>query len=156
MSLQPGHDSLAGHSQLAGSDFEFSTSIRSDISAISPLVDELMILVKPCHCAAGQEEEVEVALRQALANAVLPGNQQNAWKRVSIRCRIHFGELSIIVKDEGTGFDHTNLADPTDIANINSTHGRGIYLMRALMDEVRFEQGGSEVRLRKSCNSNRH
>jgi serine/threonine-protein kinase RsbW len=97
-----------------------------------------------------------VALREALVNAVLHGNQQNVWKRVSIHCCIHFGELSIIAKDEGTGFDPTNLADPTDIANINSTRGRGIYLMRALMDEVRFEQGAREVHLRKSCNSNRH
>lgn len=156
MGSQSGHDFLAGHSQLVGSDFEFSTSIRSDISAISPLVDELMILIKDCHCVAGQEEEVEVALREALANAVLHGNRQDVGKRVSIHCCIHFGELSIIVKDEGKGFDPKNLADPTDIANINSTHGRGIYLMRALMDEIRFEEGGSEVHLRKSCNSNPH
>ena len=114
-----------------------------------------MILIKNCHCVAGQEEDVEVALREALANAVLHGNQQNICKRVFIRCHIQFGELSIIVQDEGTGFDPTNLPDPTDIANISSTHGRGIYLMRALMDEVRFEQGGREVHLRKGCDSDR-
>jgi hypothetical protein len=50
-------------------------------------------------------------------------------------------------------FPATNLADPTDVANINSTHGRGIYLMRALMDDVHFEQGGTEVHLRKSSSS---
>lgn len=155
MSSQSGHDFLARNSRLVGSGVDFSTSMRSDINAISPLVDELMILIKNCHCVAGQEEDVEVALREALANAVLHSNQQNIWKKVFIRCHIQFGELSIIVQDEGIGFDPTNLSDPTDIANISSTHGRGIYLMRALMDEVRFEQGGREVHLRKSCDSNR-
>ena len=155
MSFQSRHGFLVSNSRLAGSRLEFSTSMQSDINAISPVVDELMILIKNCHCVAGQEEDVEVALREALANAVLHGNQQNICKRVFIRCHIQFGELSIIVQDEGAGFDPTNLSDPTDIANISSTHGRGIYLMRALMDEVRFEQGGREVHLRKGCDSDR-
>ena len=51
------------------------------------------------------------------------------------------GELLIIVKDERTGFDPTNLADPTRAANIKSTHGRGIYLMRALMDDAHLSKG---------------
>ena len=155
MSSQSGHNSLASQSQSVGSNMELSISIRSDVNSISPLVDKLMMIIKGCNCVPEQEEEVEVAVREALANAVVHGNQQNAGKRVYIRCRIQFGELLIIVKDEGTGFDPTNLADPTDVANINSTHGRGIYLMRALMDDVQFEQGGTEVHLRKSS-SNRN
>jgi serine/threonine-protein kinase RsbW len=131
MNSQSGHDFLASNSPLVGSCVEFSTSMRSDVNAISPLVDELMILITNCHCLAGQEEDVEVALREALANAVLHGNQQNIYKRAFIRCHIRFGKLSIIVQDEGAGFDPTNLPDPTDIANISSSHGRGIYLMRA-------------------------
>jgi serine/threonine-protein kinase RsbW len=53
------------------------------------------------------------------------------------------------VRDEGLGFDHNAVPDPTGPAVIESTHGRGIYLMKALMDEVRFEQGGTVVYLRK-------
>jgi len=86
---------------------ELSISMRSNVNAISPLVDKLMVVIKGCNCVPEQEEEVEVALREALANAVLHGNHQNAGKRVYIRCRIQFGELLIIVKDEGTGFDPT-------------------------------------------------
>jgi len=150
MSSQSGHNSLASQSQSAGPNVDLSISIQSDVKAISPLVDKLMMILRGCSCVPEQEEEVEVALREALANAVLHGNHQNAGKRVYIRCRIRFGELLIIVKDEGTGFDPTNLADPTHVANIKSMHGRGIYLMRALMDDVHFEQGGTEVHLRKS------
>jgi serine/threonine-protein kinase RsbW len=59
-------------------------------------------------------------------------------------------EVSIAVKDEGRGFDANKIADPTVPENTRSVHGRGIYLMRALMDEVRFEDGGVIVRMRKS------
>jgi serine/threonine-protein kinase RsbW len=60
-------------------------------------------------------------------------------------------EVSIAVKDEGRGFDTNKIADPTAPVNIGSVHGRGIYLMKALMDEVRFEEGGVVVRMRKSA-----
>ena len=60
------------------------------------------------------------------------------------------GEVSIIVRDEGKGFDPAKVPDPTAIDNIESEHGRSIYLMRALMDEIRFEQGGTELHMRKS------
>ena len=124
MSSQSGHNSLASQSESAGPNVDLSISIQSDVKAISPLVDKLMMIIRACSCVPEQEEEVEVALREALANAVLHGNHRNAGKRVYLRCHIQFGELSIIVKDEGTGFDPTNLADPTHAANIKSAHGR--------------------------------
>jgi serine/threonine-protein kinase RsbW len=58
--------------------------------------------------------------------------------------------VSIIIKDEGKGFDPNKVPDPTASVNLESEHGRGIYLMRKLMDEVHFEQGGAEVHMRKS------
>jgi serine/threonine-protein kinase RsbW len=85
---------------------------------------------------------------------LLHGNHQDAEKQIHISCRIQFGgEVSIIVKDEGKGFDPSKVPDPTVIPNLESERGRGIYLMRALMDEVHFEQGGAEVHMRKgsSC-----
>jgi anti-sigma regulatory factor (Ser/Thr protein kinase) len=59
---------------------DLSISIQSDVKAISPLVDKLMMIVRGCRCVPEQEEEIEVALREALANAVLHGNRQNAGK----------------------------------------------------------------------------
>jgi serine/threonine-protein kinase RsbW len=58
--------------------------------------------------------------------------------------------VAIAVKDEGHGSDVNTIADPTAPENTGAVHGRGIYLMKALMDDVRFEEGGVVVRMRKS------
>jgi serine/threonine-protein kinase RsbW len=149
MRSQSGFSFLTNQSQSARPNVTLSLSIRSEVNAISPLVDKLMALIKKCRGVPRRQHEVELALREALANAVLHGNRQDAGKKVYVCVCIQFSwELSIIVKDEGTGFDHTQLPDPTHVENIKSTHGRGIYLMRALMDDVRFEEGGTEVHMR--------
>ena len=142
--------SLSSQPHIAGPNAAVSITMRSEINAISGAVDWLMTMIQECNCVTGHERAVEIALREALANAVLHGNHQDAEKKVQIHCRIQFGgEVSIIVKDEGKGFDPNKVGDPTAIANLESEYGRGIYLMRALMDEVHFEQGGAEVHMRK-------
>jgi serine/threonine-protein kinase RsbW len=87
----------------------------------------------------------------ALANAIIHGNHENPAKHVYVRCRCKAHEVSIAVKDEGRGFDTNMIADPTAPENIGSVPGRGIYLMKALMDEVRFEEGGVVVHMRKGA-----
>jgi serine/threonine-protein kinase RsbW len=57
--------------------------------------------------------------------------------------------VSIAVKDEGKGFDTDNVPDPTTPQNIGSIHGRGIHVIRALMDEVRFDEGGAVIHMKK-------
>ena len=142
--------SLSSEPHIAGPNAALSITMRSELDAISGAVDWLMTMIQECNCVTGHERDVEIALREALTNAVLHGNHQDAKKQIQISCRIQFGgEVSIIVKDEGKGFDPSKVPDPTVIPNLDSEHGRGIYLMRALMDEVHFEQGGAEVHMRK-------
>jgi len=142
--------SLSSEPHVVGPNATLSITMRSEIDGILGAVDWLMTMIQECNCVLGDERDVEIALREALANAVLHGNHQDAEKKVQINCRIQFGgEVSIIVKDEGKGFDPKNVPDPTAIVNLQSEHGRGIYLMIALMDEVHFEQGGAEVHMRK-------
>jgi serine/threonine-protein kinase RsbW len=142
--------SLVSEPRLAGPNATLSITMRSEINAIPSAVDWLMTMIQECNCVLGHERDVEIALREALTNAVLHGNHQDAQKKVQINCRIQFsGEVSIIVKDEGRGFDPSKVPDPTASVNLESEHGRGIYLMRALMDEVHFEEGGAEVHMRK-------
>jgi serine/threonine-protein kinase RsbW len=125
-------------------------TMRSEIDAISRLVDRLMCLIRLTHCAPGDERDVEIALREALANAVLHGNKEDIHKRVHIDCLVHPGrDLCIAIKDEGSGFDPAKVPDPTTAENMLSETGRGIHLMRMLMDGVEFEDGGREVRLQK-------
>ena len=132
-----------------GPCLELERSLPSKVAAISPFVDKLMRLMRKCGHAHEGESDVEIALREALANAIIHGNHENPGKHVHVRCRCEPTEISIAVKDEGRGFDIERIADPTAPENRGSIHGRGIYLMKALMDEVQFEEDGVVVHMRK-------
>jgi len=137
-------------SRPAGSLLEIDTWIPSEISAISPLVERLMLLIEGSHCIAGEEPIVEVALREALNNAVVHGNRLDAQKLVHVRCRCAAGKgISISVSDQGAGFDLNAVPDPLSIENLLAEHGRGIHLMKLVMDEVSFERRGTEVHMVK-------
>jgi serine/threonine-protein kinase RsbW len=92
---------------------------------------------------------VPVALSEALANAIRYGNDGDANKRVRVRASIVDRSLVLEVADEGPGFDlDACTVDPTSPANIEREDGRGLYLMRLLMDRVeRFTDGGNVIRL---------
>jgi len=129
----------------------------SAIPAISPLVDRLMRLIEGSQCVPGAEADVELALREALDNAVVHGNQEDPKTKVHIRCRCWPGkEISIVVTDQGKGFDFRKIVGNGITPDPNSEHGRGIQLMKAYMDEVHFERGGSEVRMRRRSRSASH
>jgi len=82
---------------------------------------------------------------------VIHGNREDTGKEVWFGCRCGNGEVSMVIRDEGQGFDINEVPDPTTPENIESSHGSGIYLMKTLMDEVRFERGGAVVYMRKSA-----
>ena len=134
----------------AGPCLELERSLPSKVAAISPFVDKLMRLIRKCGHAPEGENDVEIALREALANAIIHGNHENPGKHVHVRCRCEPSEITLAIKDEGSGFDIDRISDPTAPENTGSVHGRGIFLMKALMDEVRFEEGGVVVHMRKS------
>ena len=133
-----------------GPCLELERSLPSKVAAISPFVDKLMRLMRKCGHAPEGESDVEIALREALANAIIHGNHENPGKHVHVRCRCEPSEITLAIKDEGSGFDIDRISDPTAPENTGSVHGRGIFLMKALMDEVRFEEGGVVVHMRKS------
>ena len=125
--------------------------VASKIEVVSPVVDKLMRLLKKTCCTSGQAFAVETALREALANAIIHGNRQDPRKKVRVCCACQAdGGILIIVKDEGEGFDSARLPSPLEGENIHSEHGRGIYLINLLMDEVLFERGGTEIHMRKA------
>ncbi len=130
---------------------ELERSLPSKVAEISPFVDKLMLWIRKCGCAAEGESDVEIALREALANAIIHGNHENPRKHVYVRFRCEPDEVSFAVKDQGRGFDLSKIVDPTAPESTGAVHGRGIYLMKALMDEVRFEEGGVVVHMRKGA-----
>jgi serine/threonine-protein kinase RsbW len=134
----------------SSSPTHFEVMLGADVNTISPVVALVMRLVGDLKYAEGKEFEIEMALREALANAVLHGCKGDPTKQ--IECSVSGDKdrgISIMVRDPGEGFDVSNLACPTTEQNLFSDHGRGIYLINNLMDEVKYERNGSEIHMRK-------
>ena len=129
---------------------ELEAWMPSETGAISPTVEQLMRLIEPWRCIVGDESVVELALREALNNAVIHGNGMDPNKLVEIRCRCERGKgVWLIVRDQGRGFDPSTVPNPLTPQGLVAEHGRGIHLIKLLMDEVSFKRGGSEVHMRK-------
>jgi len=127
-----------------------SFTMPSEVASIPSCVDKLVQLLKSAGCLEDKQTDIEMAAFEALANAVIHGNREDASKRVHIHYHCRPGEdIAIVVKDEGQGFSPERVPDPTAPENIEAEHGRGILMMRAFMDEVRYEANGTELHLRK-------
>ena len=147
--------------QLCASRFspfvEVYQSIPSQVEAISPFLDQLMHFIRRFRTEDGSEVDIEIALREALTNAIVHGNHEDPNKRVYVALRSsQDGEVLVTIRDLGNGFDSRAVPDPTTPENRLLGHGRGIYVMHALMDEVQFEERGTVVKLRKQSNSSRN
>ena len=90
-----------------------------------------------------------IALQEGLANAVLHGSRNDPSKIVRCLVDVTPEAITIVIRDSGQGFDTAAAADSTDDGTNLTQQGRGIYLMRSLMDEVSYRHGGSELRLKK-------
>jgi len=90
---------------------------------------------------------IVTALREAMANAIRHGNQQDPERSVLVDLRIHGDEVTIRVEDEGQGFDLAAIPDPTDPDYLLRPSGRGIFYMRQFMTDVEFSRspGGGTV-----------
>jgi serine/threonine-protein kinase RsbW len=132
------------------SSTHFEVTLPAEVSAISPVVSWIMRFVGELEYATGKEFEIEMALREALANAVLHGCGEDPSKKVECTVTGDRDEgITIVVRDPGNGFDPAALPSPTEDANLHAEHGRGILLITKLMDEVKHEQNGSVIRMRK-------
>jgi serine/threonine-protein kinase RsbW len=129
-------------------------SLASQVEAIEPFTEQLMRFISKFRNPDGSEASIELAVHEALVNAVLHGNHEDPSKRVDVVCLCSIdGEVLLTIRDQGQGFDTSAIPDPTAPENQLSAHGRGIYLMRASMDEVHFAEGGVVVHMRKKPNS---
>jgi serine/threonine-protein kinase RsbW len=129
---------------------QLEVQIAATVEAIGEVIDRVMHIVRQMKCSEGKEFEIELALREALANAVVHGAKLNPDKQVQlcVACDEQRGML-IVVRDPGEGFDPAQVPSPILGENVFSEHGRGIYLINTLMDEVSYERGGTEIHMRK-------
>ena len=125
-------------------------TLAADRKAVDPVVEQVMQAVREMKCVNGKEEAIELALHEALANAVVHGAKEDPSKVVEcvVMCDEQRG-LLIIVRDPGEGFDPQGIPSCTVGENLYSNHGRGIFLINQLMDEVKFHKNGTEIHMVK-------
>jgi anti-sigma regulatory factor (Ser/Thr protein kinase) len=140
----------SGIDELMNLVVEFHSTVKSRIDALETSVDEIMKSVRQLPCATGDLDDVELALTEALANAIVHGNQQDPNKSVQIcgGCE-RSGDLVLAITDEGAGFDHNLVPDPTSGENLLSKHGRGLLVISHVMDSMQFRLGGRQLIMRK-------
>ncbi len=128
---------------------EISEKIPSLLERIPPFILEIIKKIKSLGISEEELFNVRLSLEEALVNAVKHGNKMDAGLVVEVYLKVNSDKLIIEVKDQGEGFDFKNLDDPTKEENIKKTRGRGIFLIKNLMDEVRFKEGGSRIIMTK-------
>ena len=125
-------------------------TFAAEVGVVTTVVDRILDLARESGCLEGKEFEVQTALLEALTNAVVHGCKEDKKKdvRVTASCDLSRGIL-IVVRDPGVGFDWNSVPSPIQGDRIFSSHGRGIFLINQLMDEVSFKRGGTEIRMLK-------
>ena len=94
-------------------------------------------------------EQINLAVVEAGTNAIKHGNKEDPDKRAHFEFILNPDQLTIIVQDQGDGFDREEVADPLDPANLLKSSGRGLFLMEACMDSVVYEGRGTIVKMVK-------
>lgn len=129
---------------------KLKVSLAAERKAVDEVVHSVMEVVRGMQCAVGKEDDIELALTEALANAVVHGAKEDPSKTVEciVSCDEARGML-IVVRDPGPGFDPASIPNCCHGENVFASHGRGIFLINQLMDEVAFHNGGTEIHMIK-------
>ena len=125
-------------------DLNFPSDI-GNLRLVEKAIDELSLELDLSDEVYGN---VLVATMEATNNAIIHGNQLDPDKEVKIEINLKEKELMVHIEDQGQGFDHMNVPDPTAPENIEKINGRGIFLMERLSDEILYMEEGRIVELK--------
>ncbi len=141
---------MAGSKPKDGQPRRMRMSMPSRREAVAPTIERILEAVAPVRFSSEQRDDLAVAVAEALSNAAVHGNRLNPRSRVSVTVEVvPRRQAAIVVKDGGKGFDANELEDPTEADRILVPGGRGVFLMRRLVDEVSYSVPGNRVRLVK-------
>ncbi len=129
--------------ELVVNNLSFKSDIKN-INLVEKLIDEISSTYGFHSDVYGK---ILLAVVEGVNNAIVHGNKLNKDKIVILEYNIDNKQAEFIIKDEGLGFDYSNVPDPTKPENIEKSHGRGIFLMNHLADNIEFIDNGSTVKL---------
>jgi anti-sigma regulatory factor (Ser/Thr protein kinase) len=116
--------------------------------SVAPAVHKVMAAAERAGLSQERQDDLAVAVSEALSNAAVHGNGLRAGTHVHVAIHVQPGEcFTVQVADLGPGFDASGVHDPTDPARVLLPGGRGVYLMRRLVDELEYNPPGNCVRL---------
>jgi len=132
---------------------DFSVSIASDTSLGRQIQERIIGLLEGRSYSDHDLFGVRLALEEALVNAIKHGNGMDPGKQVHVDCSFTDDRVTIVIEDEGTGFDVTEVPDPTTDENLDKPGGRGIMLMRSFMNHIEYNDAGNRLVLEKVRNA---
>lgn len=128
---------------------DLTFELPTDVRAIERFVETLLDHGRGAGFNAGRLRlNLRVGVTEALSNAMMYGNRNDPGRSVRVEARFSPHEIIVRVTDEGVGFDPTDIPDPTTPANRRLARGRGIFLIRQLMDGVEYNERGNSVEMR--------
>jgi len=119
-------------------------SIQENLREIEKLIDEFNEIEELDESLYGK---VMLATIEAANNAIVHGNKLDPEKKVKVEIIKRRERIEVYVEDQGNGFDYMRIPDPTAPENIENIHGRGVFLMKQLSDEVNFYKNGTKVQI---------
>lgn len=128
---------------------DLTFELPSDVRGIASFVDALVDHAAATGFDTGRIRlNLRVGVTEALSNAMLYGNRAERHRTVTVHASFDRDEIVVRVSDEGSGFDPDRVPDPTTPANRRRPRGRGIFLIRQLMDHVEYNDAGNSVEMR--------
>ena len=126
--------------------------IPSDLKEVKRVSAEILDFLKPLKLSQYELLDIKLCLEEALVNAIKHGNRLDKSLNVKIDYNLGDDTFKVTITDEGEGFDYRHVPDPTLEENLQELKGRGIFLIRRLMDEVEFNEKGNSITMVKFLN----
>ncbi len=117
---------------------EIEHLIPSRLESLSKIENISGEIARKMDFSKDQKDNLSIAVTEAVGNAIVHGNQKNADKKVHILFKLKKNRVDVFVRDEGKGFNPDELDDPLNPQNLMKESGRGIFILKALTDDVSF------------------
>ncbi len=127
------------------SSWSYDQVLPSDLDAGHKAIDQLMAALEAAGWMGRDLFHVQMAIEEAVVNAIEHGNKRDLSKQVHVEFTLFADRAELKVTDQGSGFDHRHVADPTVEERLDKPRGRGVMLIRELMSDAQYNEKGNSV-----------